>query len=694
MLDVFVPILLDANLYFCTVYADHLKYFIQISLDDVSCIQFINRDKQRKSFVCFTGKLKIILESPYPHVHIVIGDAHDFYLHDPSNIARFVGTISLQPKDVVRDEFRVWLESTTPLSLPERWYWEYVENQWQCALSETNRNFYEGKMCTGDELLDLPSLGMMTKSGYFAHGLERFLFALDAVYKQLCPDQIGVCDELSRNFCYKTSHDSDVYIVSGSYAYQSIANYSARSGFKFSEPYKYFGVHNHASDETRQLKIMSRCISPSCRCFLNVKLMKMPLSVIDQSGALVGSYIRRVSANDILDRLTAGQWRLQTWNYALAAIITVMLIGALGVLFLAIIKLYFRVIKGNQSLGLSLLVGVIVLYITGYVFVFESTDTICRLRIVLHPMGYSFCFGLMIVKATQLKNAESLGFSSAVHISYWNYWLLLLFIMGVQIAFSSKWLTEELASVIVLDDGQPCLACKYGNGEFLLSQAYVIMLLLLALCLNSTNKNNKHNHKETKWLFISSLSCTILWIVWIIVYVLIPPPYKDTVIVLELLLCASVLLGFIFGPKIYIILSYEPVVIEMHPQHAIKDFVCDNDLLEKEENVERISSSLNSLETRKSHTHSTCSLANCKNSPTFMRADCRDDSQVPIFRTVMRKKNHLGRSLSAEGQSFGRIIQQTAMPSKILPNDGKKEMETASCSQQDAVFNLITQDNQ
>lgn len=78
----------------------------------------------------------------------------------------------------------------------------------------------------------------------------------------------------------------------------------------------------------------------------------------------------------ILDRLTAGQWRLQTWNYALAAIITVMLIGALGVLFLAIIKLYFRVIKGNQSLGLSLLVGVIALYITGYVFVFESTDTV------------------------------------------------------------------------------------------------------------------------------------------------------------------------------------------------------------------------------------------------------------------------------------------------------------------------------
>lgn len=39
----------------------------------------------------------------------------------------------------------------------------------------------------------------------------------------------------------------------------------------------------------------------------------------------------------------------------------------------------------------------------------------------------------------------------------------------------------------------------------------------------------------------------------------------------------------------------------------------------------------------------------------------------------MRKKNHLGRSHSAERQSFGRVIQQTTMPPKMLCNDEKKE---------------------
>ena len=34
---------------------------------------------------------------------------------------------------------------------------------------------------------------------------------------------------------------------------------------------------------------------------------------------------------------------------------------------------------------------------------------------------------------------------------------------------------------------------------------------------------------------------------------------------LELISCATVLLAFLFGPKIYILLSYEPVVVEYKP---------------------------------------------------------------------------------------------------------------------------------
>lgn len=56
-------------------------------------------------------------------------------------------------------DFRQWLEMTTPLTLPEAWYWKHVEYRWQCAMTEETKKKYNGKMCTGEELLDIEHLG-------------------------------------------------------------------------------------------------------------------------------------------------------------------------------------------------------------------------------------------------------------------------------------------------------------------------------------------------------------------------------------------------------------------------------------------------------------------------------------------------------------------------------------------------------
>lgn len=37
-------------------------------------------------------------ESRRAHVHVMVGDAHDFYLHDPTNLAHYAGSVSVQPK--------------------------------------------------------------------------------------------------------------------------------------------------------------------------------------------------------------------------------------------------------------------------------------------------------------------------------------------------------------------------------------------------------------------------------------------------------------------------------------------------------------------------------------------------------------------------------------------------------------------
>lgn len=63
-----------------------------------------------------------------------------------------------------------------------------------------------------------------------------------------------------------------------------------------------------------------------------------------------------------------------------------------------------------------------------------------------------------------------------------------------------------------------------------------------------------------------------------------------------------------------------------------------------EENSKRTSSPSNSLESRKSHTHSTCSVVNCKNLPACTRTDYGDDDQVILNFIKKTEKSRTNRN--------------------------------------------------
>ncbi len=44
------------------------------------------------------------------HIYVVMGDAHDFHLHDSVNAEYYAGAISIQPRDKLPTSFRKWLE--------------------------------------------------------------------------------------------------------------------------------------------------------------------------------------------------------------------------------------------------------------------------------------------------------------------------------------------------------------------------------------------------------------------------------------------------------------------------------------------------------------------------------------------------------------------------------------------------------
>uniref|UniRef100_A0A0N4Z076 G_PROTEIN_RECEP_F3_4 domain-containing protein n=1 Tax=Parastrongyloides trichosuri TaxID=131310 RepID=A0A0N4Z076_PARTI len=617
-------------------------------------------------------------------VHVMVGDAHNFYLHDSTNLQNFVGTVSIQPQDVLYPDFKQWLEMITPLTLPEPWYWTIVEERWQCALLKKNKDVYSGKMCTGEELLDVSQLGRMTKTGYLARGMERLLFAMDTVYNRLCGDQKNICQQFLTNgrkqvlqILLNTPVEDhfEIYeflpredVKNGGHEFKKIGNWSMESGLRIQTFYKTYVNGEYQS----MLHHVSQCVPPLCKCFLdssNFLLEPFNHVGIDEntmnqndkqtfhSMLPTNSYIHQepaissfkvVEYPTIFDHLTNGQWSHNSVNYIILLVNTLLLASAVAILALVIFKMYLRVVKGNQSLGITLLIGIIGLYISAYFFIFDATDIICRCRMISHGLAYTICFGVMIAKATQLKNAETLGFSNVIHISYWNYWQLLFFIVGVQLALSLRWINEPFASTLLIDAtavdlDSGLMICSYGHSEFVLSHSYVIILLLLTLFINAQNRNIKRNYKETKWLFAASIVCFIVWIGWISSFFLVNDLYKNYIIVFEVIFCATVLLAFMFGPKIYILLSYEPVIVECQPNETIVNAKTgDNDLYEKDCEFDVRSGSPSSVsETGSSRsinfeTRMTSFTKSSNSSASGAISD--EDSDKQIFHTEMRKK--------------------------------------------------------
>lgn len=89
--------------------------------------------------------------------------------------------------------------------MSETWFWRYVEERWKCALSLRNVDLYQGRLCTGDELLNVANLGRMTKAGYLAKSTRIFLVTADKVYKKLCFD----------DYQFMTGRICDAFITNG-----------------------------------------------------------------------------------------------------------------------------------------------------------------------------------------------------------------------------------------------------------------------------------------------------------------------------------------------------------------------------------------------------------------------------------------------------------------------------------------------
>ncbi|CDW57681.1 7 transmembrane receptor [Trichuris trichiura] len=525
-------------------------------------------------------------------VFLLTGQSHDFVRQNsfersastndkfpeemPDYVARQWTFLSMQPSAPGNDGLARFLSKARPKHLPQPWLVAFWEELLNCAISDDSVERFN-KRCEEDSPMAMQTSSELVYERFLMAALEGWVILTDEIYKKVCHELRGLCDEFFQR--YPRAMNAWLHLLK-SHDRFTLYNIQVNKEGPAVEPVGQWSPEDslvlHASAEGKIANMNverlpnSHCQHPLCRCYdvqRNFRLER-------EKGRRAEIEILMPTQNSEVSSLTprSGQWRNFGWNYFFLVVNSTLVLITLSVFGIILFKMACHVVKGNQSLGICLLCGVLMLYSTAFLFVFDPTDAICRLRHFGHSFSYSVCFGVLIAKATQLRNSETLGING--YISQWNYWLLLFFIVSVQMALNLQWAIFRNSVVLhfITGDHSDFIVpkCGWTDHEFLTSHSYVVLLLLVAWFISFVNRNVKRNYKETRWLLYTCSLLLPVWITWTAGYLLIPYPYKDALVVIELFSSATIVLALMFGPKLYLLLCYEPVLIE-YPTGNVED---------------------------------------------------------------------------------------------------------------------------
>lgn len=256
---------------------------------------------------------------------------------------------------------------------------------------------------------------------------------------------------------------------------------------------------------------------------------------------------------DMIYYETSGEFLGSAWA------IVVVVISGLGVTCAFVLILYIisrlcvRSLKvRNVDLGLILLLADILLFLSVLPFVYTPSHVSCGLRYLLTSMSYTLCFAICLTKAMNIYEYSSVGLGGEV--SRLNTFVILLFMLGVQVAISAQfWITHDNGTTLlteITDSGQVFYACNFEKRTFVMYMSYVMFLMFLCALYSFGLRGESRNSGETKLLLACSVLCLAVWVAWIVVLFVMGREFVEPSICVGIVSCATLILAIMFVPKL------------------------------------------------------------------------------------------------------------------------------------------------
>lgn len=244
-------------------------------------------------------------------------------------------------------------------------------------------------------------------------------------------------------------------------------------------------------------------------------------------------------------RVTPESSITRPWATVIVAVAAVGTCITMFMLVYVLIKICDGTLAGNQSLGIILLLGILTLYVSIVLFVLPASEIRCTLRAFIYPVAMSLCYGILIIKVMQLRSLVLLGLGG--RISYINQYIILFFIVLVQVVINVQWFLTNRPQFRVDSEGSQY--CYMPRTDFLLLHLYVTILVIIAFLYGLSVLKIRRNYKEGHWVTLAAFLTMPVFVVWGLVHSFVPDKYSDPMVCVALLVLATVLVLALFIPK-------------------------------------------------------------------------------------------------------------------------------------------------
>ncbi|XP_040907867.1 metabotropic glutamate receptor 7-like isoform X3 [Toxotes jaculatrix] len=534
-------------------------------------------------------------------------------IHQLEDVA--VGAVTILPK---RSSIKGFDEYFTALTLENNrrnvWFAEFWEENFDCRLLSASKREDTSRKCTGQERIGI-------NSKYEQEGKVQFV--IDAVYamahalhnmqRDLCPDHLGICPQMEsaegktllkyiRNTSFNGSAGTSVVFNKNGDAPGRYDLFQFQMSNSSTPEYKVVGQWV----ETLQLRLeelqwpdgeqevpISVCSLP-CKTGERKKRVKgMPCCwhcelcdgyqyQYDETSCRLCAYNMRPSPNRTTCQpipIVKLEWH-SPW-----AIIPVFLamLGIIATIFVMATFVRYNdtpiVRASGRELSYVLLTGIFLCYIITFLMIAKPDVAVCAFRRIFLGLGMCISYAALLTKTNRIYRIFEQGKQTVTaprFISPTSQIAITSSLICVQLLGVLVWFAVDPPNTIIDYDEQktinPMLArgvlkCDITDLQIICSLGYSILLMVTCTIYAIKTRDVPEDFNEAKPIGFTMYTTCIVWLAFIPIFFGTAQSaeklyIQTTTLTISMNLSASVALGMLYMPKVYIIIFHPELNVQ------------------------------------------------------------------------------------------------------------------------------------